>query len=46
MLDARRVTVCELVSRFHGRDERVKVQSFYEAQTSLYDLVRRLSMRQ
>jgi acetylornithine deacetylase/succinyl-diaminopimelate desuccinylase-like protein len=32
--------------RFHGRDERVKVQSFYEAQTFLYDLVRRLSMRQ
>jgi acetylornithine deacetylase/succinyl-diaminopimelate desuccinylase-like protein len=32
--------------RFHGRDERVKVQSFYEAQTFLYDLVKRLSMRQ
>ena len=29
--------------RFHGRDERVKVQSFYEAQTFLYDLVKRLS---
>ena len=29
--------------RFHGRDERVKVRSFYEAQTFLYDLVKRLS---
>src|SRR5689334_7967742 len=29
--------------RFHGRDERVKVQSFYEAQTFLYELVKRLS---
>jgi acetylornithine deacetylase/succinyl-diaminopimelate desuccinylase-like protein len=29
--------------RFHGRDERVKVQSFYEAQTFLYDLVKRLA---
>ena len=29
--------------RFHGRDERVKVQSFYEAQTFLYQLVKRLS---
>ena len=30
--------------RFHGRDERVKVQSFYEAQTFLYELVKRLSI--
>ena len=30
--------------RFHGRDERVKVQSFYEAQTFLYELVKRLSV--
>ncbi len=29
--------------RFHGRDERVKVQAVYEAQTFLYDLVKRLS---
>jgi acetylornithine deacetylase/succinyl-diaminopimelate desuccinylase-like protein len=29
--------------RFHGRDERVKVDSFYHAQTFLYDLVRRLA---
>jgi len=29
--------------RFHGRDERVKVQSFYEAQTFLYQLVKRLT---
>jgi acetylornithine deacetylase/succinyl-diaminopimelate desuccinylase-like protein len=29
--------------RFHGRDERVKVQSFYEAQTFLYELVKRLT---
>jgi acetylornithine deacetylase/succinyl-diaminopimelate desuccinylase-like protein len=29
--------------RFHGRDERVKVQSFYEAQTFLYELIKRLS---
>ena len=29
--------------RFHGRDERVKVQSFYEGQTFLYELVKRLS---
>ena len=28
--------------RFHGRDERVKVQSLYEAQTFLYELVKRL----
>jgi len=31
--------------RFHGRDERVKVQSFYEGQTFLYELVKRVSMR-
>jgi acetylornithine deacetylase/succinyl-diaminopimelate desuccinylase-like protein len=29
--------------RFHGRDERVRVQSFYEGQTFLYELVKRLS---
>jgi acetylornithine deacetylase/succinyl-diaminopimelate desuccinylase-like protein len=29
--------------RFHGRDERIKVQSFYEGQTFLYDLVKRLA---
>ena len=29
--------------RFHGRDERVKVQSFYQAQTFLYELVKRLA---
>jgi len=29
--------------RFHGRDERVPVQSFYEGQTFLYELVKRLS---
>ena len=29
--------------RFHGRDERVKVESFYHAQTFLYDLVKRLA---
>ena len=29
--------------RFHGRDERVKVQSFYEAQTFLYELVKKLT---
>jgi acetylornithine deacetylase/succinyl-diaminopimelate desuccinylase-like protein len=29
--------------RFHGRDERVKVQSFYEGQTFLYQLVKRLA---
>ena len=29
--------------RFHGRDERLKVQSFYEGQTFLYDLVKRLA---
>jgi acetylornithine deacetylase/succinyl-diaminopimelate desuccinylase-like protein len=30
--------------RFHGRDERVRVQSFHEAQTFLYELVKRLSV--
>jgi acetylornithine deacetylase/succinyl-diaminopimelate desuccinylase-like protein len=29
--------------RFHGRDERMSVQSFYEGQAFLYDLVKRLS---
>ena len=29
--------------RFHGRDERLSVQSFYEGQAFLYDLVKRLS---
>ena len=29
--------------RFHGRDERLGVQSFYEGQAFLYDLVRTLS---
>ena len=29
--------------RFHGRDERLKVQSFYEGQTFLYQLVKRLT---
>jgi acetylornithine deacetylase/succinyl-diaminopimelate desuccinylase-like protein len=29
--------------RFHGRDERVKVQSFYEGQTFLYELVKKLA---
>ena len=29
--------------RFHGRDERMRVQSFYEGQAFLYDLVKRLS---
>jgi acetylornithine deacetylase/succinyl-diaminopimelate desuccinylase-like protein len=32
--------------RFHGRDERVKVQAFYEGQTFLYELVKRLSSSQ
>ena len=31
--------------RFHGRDERLKVQSFYEGQTFLYELVKRLAGR-
>lgn len=29
--------------RFHGRDERLRVQSFYQGQTFLYDLVKRLT---
>jgi acetylornithine deacetylase/succinyl-diaminopimelate desuccinylase-like protein len=29
--------------RFHGRDERLKVQSFYQGQTFLYELVKRLA---
>ena len=29
--------------RFHGRDERLKVQSFYEGQTFLYELVKHLT---
>jgi acetylornithine deacetylase/succinyl-diaminopimelate desuccinylase-like protein len=29
--------------RFHGRDERMAVQSFYEGQTFLYDLVKALA---
>ncbi len=29
--------------RFHGRDERLKVKSFYQGQTFLYDLVKRLA---
>jgi acetylornithine deacetylase/succinyl-diaminopimelate desuccinylase-like protein len=29
--------------RFHGRDERMAVESFYEGQTFLYDLVKALS---
>ena len=29
--------------RFHGRDERLKVEAFYEGQTFLYDLVKRLA---
>ena len=29
--------------RFHGRDERLKVQSFYEGQAFLYELVKRLT---
>ncbi|MBZ5576527.1 MAG: M20/M25/M40 family metallo-hydrolase [Acidobacteriia bacterium] len=32
--------------RAHGRDERVRVQSFYEGQTFLYDLVKTLSSAQ
>ena len=31
--------------RFHGRDERVRVQSFYEGQTFLYELVKRVAMK-
>ena len=30
--------------RFHGRDERILVQSFYEGQAFLYDLVKSLSL--
>jgi acetylornithine deacetylase/succinyl-diaminopimelate desuccinylase-like protein len=30
--------------RFHGRDERMSVQSFYEGQAFLYELVKRLSV--
>ena len=29
--------------RFHGRDERLKVESFYEGQTFLYELIKRLA---
>jgi acetylornithine deacetylase/succinyl-diaminopimelate desuccinylase-like protein len=29
--------------RFHGRDERIRVQSFYEGQAFLYELVKRLA---
>jgi acetylornithine deacetylase/succinyl-diaminopimelate desuccinylase-like protein len=29
--------------RFHGRDERVRISSFYEGQAFLYDLVKLLS---
>ena len=29
--------------RFHGRDERLKVQSFYQGQTFLYELVKHLA---
>ena len=29
--------------RFHGRDERIGVQSFYEGQTFLYELVKILA---
>jgi acetylornithine deacetylase/succinyl-diaminopimelate desuccinylase-like protein len=29
--------------RFHGRDERVKIESFYQGQTFLYELVKRLA---
>ena len=29
--------------RMHGRDERMRVQSFYEGQTFLYELVKILS---
>ena len=32
--------------RFHGRDERVKVESFYESQTFLYELVKQLTSAQ
>jgi acetylornithine deacetylase/succinyl-diaminopimelate desuccinylase-like protein len=29
--------------RFHGRDERLRVRSFYEGQTFLYELVKRMT---
>jgi acetylornithine deacetylase/succinyl-diaminopimelate desuccinylase-like protein len=29
--------------RFHGRDERIRVQSFFEGHAFLYDLVKQLS---
>jgi acetylornithine deacetylase/succinyl-diaminopimelate desuccinylase-like protein len=29
--------------RFHGRDERLGVESFYQGQAFLYELVKRLS---
>jgi len=29
--------------RFHGRDERLRVQSFYEGQAFLYEVVKTLS---
>jgi acetylornithine deacetylase/succinyl-diaminopimelate desuccinylase-like protein len=29
--------------RFHGRDERMGIQSFYQGQAFLYDLVKRLA---
>ena len=29
--------------RFHGKDERMSVQSFYEGQTFLYELVKAMS---
>jgi acetylornithine deacetylase/succinyl-diaminopimelate desuccinylase-like protein len=32
--------------RFHGRDERVRVESFYESQTFLYELVKQLASSQ
>jgi acetylornithine deacetylase/succinyl-diaminopimelate desuccinylase-like protein len=32
--------------RFHGRDERLKVQSFYEGQALLYELIKRLASSQ
>ena len=31
--------------RFHGRDERIPVRSFYEGQAFLYDLVKALSSK-
>jgi acetylornithine deacetylase/succinyl-diaminopimelate desuccinylase-like protein len=32
--------------RFHGRDERLKVEAFYQGQTFLYELVKKLSTGQ